>query len=87
MPYETVSHRILLVDDNNLDIDLFERAIRKTTSNVKLDTARGGEQALAYLKQWESGVPLPIVILLDLKMPKVDGLEVLRAIRRIRVSK
>jgi CheY-like chemotaxis protein len=81
MPYETVSHRILLVDDNNLDIDLFERAIRKATSNVKLDTARGGEQALAYLKQWESGVPLPIVILLDLKMPKVDGLEVLRAIK------
>jgi CheY-like chemotaxis protein len=81
MPYETVSHRILLVDDNNLDIDLFERAIRKATSNVKLDTARGGEQALTYLKQWESGVPLPIVILLDLKMPKVDGLEVLRAIK------
>jgi CheY-like chemotaxis protein len=81
MPYETVAHRVLLVDDNNLDVDLFERAIRKTTSNIKLDMARDGEQALAYIKQWESGMPLPIVILLDLKMPKVNGLEVLRILK------
>lgn len=81
MPYETISHHILLVDDNNLDVDLFERAIRKTTSNVKLDMAKDGEQALAYFKHWEAGAQLPIVILLDLKMPKVNGLEVLRALK------
>jgi CheY-like chemotaxis protein len=81
MPYETISHYILLVDDNNLDVDLFERAIRKTASNIKLEMARDGDEAIIRLKQWEAGAPLPIVILLDLKMPKVSGLEVLRALK------
>ncbi len=81
MPYETVSHHILLVDDNNLDVDLFERALRKVTSNVKLEMARDGAQALDCIKQWEAGAPPPILILLDLKMPKVNGLEVLRALK------
>ena len=43
MPYKTISHHILLVDDNTLDVDLFERAIRKTTSNIKLEMARDGD--------------------------------------------
>lgn len=81
MPYEPTSQHILLVDDNNLDIDLFERAIRKTNANIVLDTAKGGEPALACMKQWESGAPMPIVILLDLKMPKINGLEVLKALK------
>jgi len=81
MSYENVSHPILLVDDNSLDIDLFERAIRKIAPAIKLDTARDGEQALAYIRQWEAGLPVPVVILLDLKMPKVNGLEVLRTMK------
>ena len=81
MPYKTISHYILLVDDNTLDVDLFERAIRKTASNIKLEMARDGDEALACLKRWESGAPLPIFILLDLKMPKVNGLEVIRALK------
>jgi CheY-like chemotaxis protein len=78
MPYEPTSHRLLLVDDNNLDIDLFDRALRKINSNIKLETANGGEQALEHLQQWESGTSVPVVILLDLKMPKISGLEVLQ---------
>jgi CheY-like chemotaxis protein len=78
MPYEPASHRLLLIDDNTLDIDLFERALRKTNPNIKLDTAIGGERALEYIQQWESGIAAPVVILLDLKMPKVSGLEVLQ---------
>lgn len=81
MPYETISHHILLVDDSSLDVDLFERALQKTNSRVKLDTARSGEHVMEYIKQWEAGATLPIVILLDLKMPKVTGLEVLAALK------
>lgn len=81
MPYETISHPILLVDDNSLDIDLFERALRKTNSEIKLDTAKGGERALEYIQKWEAGLAVPVVILLDLKMPKINGLEVLRALK------
>jgi len=81
MPYETAPHHILLVDDNSLDIDLFERAIRKTAPTVKLDTARDGEEALAWIQKWDAGAPTPVVILLDLKMPKVSGLEVLQELK------
>lgn len=81
MPYETVTQHLLLVDDNHLDIDLFERALQKTNSNIKVDKAKGGEQALEYIQKWESGSILPVVILLDLKMPKINGLEVLQALK------
>lgn len=81
MPYETTAQHLLLVDDNNLDIDLFQRALQKTNANIKLDTAKGGEQALEYIRKWESGSALPVVILLDLKMPKINGLEVLHALK------
>lgn len=81
MPYEPISHHILLVDDNSLDIDLFERAIRKANNNIVLDTAKGGELALACMEEWEAGAALPIVILLDLKMPKIGGLEVLHILK------
>lgn len=81
MPYETAAHHILLVDDNSLDVDLFERAVRKTAPTVKLNTARDGEEALACIEQWDAGAPTPVVILLDLKMPKVNGLEVLRVLK------
>jgi hypothetical protein len=44
--------------------------------------ARDGEEALAWLPRWEAGEPWPAVILLDLKLPRVDGLEVLRQIKQ-----
>ncbi len=44
-------------------------------------TAKDGAEALGWLPRWEAGEPLPLVILLDLKLPKVSGLEVLRALK------
>jgi CheY-like chemotaxis protein len=72
---------ILLVEDNQTDIDLIQRAIQKKDSNIQLEIARDGEQALAHLKRWEQGVPPPTMILLSLKLSKLDGLEVLRALK------
>jgi CheY-like chemotaxis protein len=43
--------------------------------------ARDGEEAVACFPRWESGEPLPVVVLLDLKLPKIDGLEVLRRLK------
>jgi len=43
--------------------------------------ARDGEEALAYLARWEAGEAVPIFILLDLKLPKISGLEVLRQLK------
>lgn len=72
---------ILLVEDNPVDVDLTLRAfaIKKLINPILV--ARDGEEAMAWIPKWESGEQLPIVILLDLKLPKVDGLDVLKAIK------
>ena len=77
---------ILLVEDNPDDIELTLRAFRKRRILNPVVVLRDGQEALDYLfgtgryaDREPSGVPL--VILLDLKLPRVDGLEVLRRIR------
>jgi CheY-like chemotaxis protein len=72
---------ILLVDDRAIDIDLTRRAFAKKKLLNPIEVARDGEEALSYIARWEAGEPLPICILLDLKMPKVSGLEVLRQLK------
>lgn len=75
------SRPILLVEDNPMDVDLTKRAFAKRKLVNPLLVARDGEEALGHLAQWEQGAPQPVVILLDLKLPKVSGLEVLRHIK------
>src|SRR6267154_1932291 len=70
---------ILLVEDNPDDEALTLRALRKNNISNEVVVARDGVAALDYLQG--DGKPLPAVVLLDLKLPKVDGLEVLRRLR------
>lgn len=83
MPNDDV---ILLVEDNPDDEALTLRAFRKNNIRNTIVVARDGQQALDYLfsegaySGRDSG-DLPQVVLLDLKLPRVDGLEVLRRIR------
>jgi CheY-like chemotaxis protein len=72
---------ILLVEDNPMDVDLALRAFKKRRLTNPIEVARDGEEALAWIPRWEAGEPLPAVILLDLKLPRVDGLEVLRQLK------
>jgi len=72
---------IFIVEDNSMDVDLTVRAFRRRKVTNPIKIARDGEEALAWIPRWESGEPPPVVILLDLKLPKVDGLEVLRALK------
>ncbi|MEK8045139.1 MAG: two-component system response regulator [Burkholderiales bacterium PBB6] len=72
---------ILLVEDNPMDVDLTRRAFAKRNIANPLEVARDGEEALNWLARWEAGEPLPVVILLDLKLPRVPGLDVLRKLK------
>ena len=77
---------ILLVEDNPQDLELTLRALRKGNLTNRIQVARDGAEAMEFIfcegeharRQIENG---PKVILLDLKLPKVDGLEVLRRIK------
>lgn len=75
---DKLSQPILLVEDNPVDLDLTLRAFAKRKLTNPVLVARDGEQALSWIPRWESGEALPTLILLDLKLPRVDGLEVLR---------
>lgn len=76
---------ILLVEDNPDDEALTLRAFGKNHISNRVIVARDGVEALDYLFATGShegaAPPLPAVVLLDLKLPRIDGLEVLRRIR------
>lgn len=72
---------ILLVEDNPMDLDLTLRAFSKKKFTNQVHVARDGEEALAFMPRWEAGESLPAVILLDINLPKVNGLEVLRQLK------
>lgn len=77
---------ILLVEDNPQDEILILRSLRKVNLANQVDVARDGQQALDYLfREGEfserDGPELPMVVLLDINLPRVNGLEVLERIR------
>ena len=81
-----MSEQILLVDDNARDRDLALDVLVKSGYPLEVVVVHDGEEALDYLhsrRDYRLRRPgLPSLILLDMKMPKVDGLEVLRHVRR-----
>jgi CheY-like chemotaxis protein len=72
---------ILIVEDRPGDLDLTKRALARRRVLNPIQEARDGEAALAYLDRWAAGEPPPVFIMLDLKLPKVSGLEVLRRLK------
>ena len=78
---------ILLAEDREDDILLIRRAFKKGSINNPMHVVRDGDEAVAYLKGEgryfnREEYPLPDLLLLDLKMPRMDGFEVLRWIRQ-----
>jgi len=70
---------ILLVEDDRVDSMTIKRALEEVEINNRLDTVSNGEEALAYLLSAEN--ELPALILLDLNMPRMNGMEFLRTVK------
>jgi CheY-like chemotaxis protein len=80
------SKKILLVEDNPRDAELTKLAVQKSNATYELIFAEDGVEALEYFfgEDGKSGCTnedLPVVVLLDLKLPRVSGLEVLERLR------
>ena len=83
---------ILLVEDNPDDVELTILAFKKNNISNKVIVAKDGVEALDYLRgtgmyAGRNVKELPVVILLDLKLPKINGMEVLRSIRQNEFTK
>jgi two-component system, response regulator len=83
---ENSAVEILIVEDTPQDLELTQRALRKANLTYRIQVARDGAEALEFIfcEGAHSGRKIdnaPKVILLDLKLPKVDGIEVLRRIK------
>jgi two-component system response regulator len=80
---------ILLVEDNDDDADLTAMAFRDAKISNRILRVRDGVQALARLHGDENNTPapLPIVVLLDLNLPGLSGIDVLRSIRNTETTK
>lgn len=77
--------RILLIEDDPNDVELIRLALSKASFFNQIDVAYDGEQALTYLlgkNKQPPTKPLPRLVLLDLKLPKINGLRVLETLRQ-----
>ena len=77
---------ILLVDDNLADIRMVTDGLKETLPSARLSVARDGAEAIRFLRQEGnySSAPRPDLVLLDLRMPKKNGFEVLREVKEDR---
>jgi CheY-like chemotaxis protein len=78
---------ILLVEDDQLDVMDIRRSLDKLSIQYQLHTARNGEEAVDFLigRSIDGPMPLPDFVLIDINMPKMNGLELLETIRKSEV--
>jgi two-component system response regulator len=77
---------VLLVEDDPLEVELIVRALRPAAPTERIGVARDGEEALDYLLARGAyrprlGAAPPRLVLLELRLPRLDGIEVVRALR------
>ena len=75
--------RILLIEDNPADVDLLRRAFKSARFDCELTLMEDGAEAMAFIRGEgpHAGAPSPDLVVLDLNLPKNDGVEVLQVLR------
>ena len=86
------NNNVLLVEDSSDDVELIKRKIKSRQINCKIFVAKDGEEALDYMQrkdkyQDKEKFPDPNLILLDIRMPKKNGIEVLKALKSSKTLK
>lgn len=83
MKSQSQALEVLLVEDNPADVDLILESFAETGNGTRLHPVRDGEDAMRFLRQEDEygGVVRPDLVLLDLNLPRMDGREVLEAIK------
>ena len=76
-----MSATIVIIEDNLPDVVLLREALEEHGASYELTVIGDGEAALEYVASLPPGAPLPCLLILDLNLPKRDGIEVLRGIR------
>ncbi len=76
-----MSAAIVIIEDNAPDVVLLREALDEHGVSCELTVIGDGEAALDYVASPPAGAPLPCLLILDLNLPKRDGIEVLRGIR------
>jgi CheY-like chemotaxis protein len=89
LPVDQPDLRIFIAEDNHADVYLLRHALARQGLPHRLVLARNGEEALNMLRDAENGpLPeMPELILLDLNLPRVDGMQILSYIRKTRAFK
>jgi two-component system, response regulator len=79
----TDAHTVLLVEDDPDDEELTIRGLERANLQNPIDVARDGQEAIGYLfgTEEQPAKPVPALVVLDLKLPRVGGLDVLKRIR------
>lgn len=78
---ETARYKILLVEDNPNDVELLRMALREAQVDCELTVIEDGGEALAFVKQQAAPDARPDLAILDLNLPRRDGVEVLHGMR------
>lgn len=78
---QLIQGRILYAEDNSFDLELAMAAFEKSALTKHLDVVRDGQEAVDYFFEKLEHNNLPIVAILDINMPKMSGLEVLRKLK------
>jgi DNA-binding response OmpR family regulator len=74
-----MAHRILVVEDNPADVYLIRSALEEHSIDADVDVVSDGERARTLAREFDDGTtPWPDLVLLDINLPKIDGLELLR---------